>query len=246
MTAIATLTAAALLAVTTAAGAAGEIPDKVLDALRSLVPDADPGQIRPSPVPGLYEVSIGPQLAYLSGDGRFLLSGEVIDIASGDNLTEPVRRQARVAAIDDLGEASMIVFSPDDPRTTITVFTDVTCAYCAKLHSEMAELNGLGVRVRYLAYPRAGISSKTYDEMVSVWCADDPQQAITDAKAGIDVADSTCANPVADHYQMGRMVGVRGTPTIILDDGSIIGGYVPAGELANMARAATEHRMAAR
>ena len=128
----------------------------------------------------------------------------------------------------------MIVFSPDSPDSpaeTVTVFTDVDCGYCAKLHSEMADYLAEGIAVRYIAFPRAGIPSKSYDTMVSVWCADDQQQAMTDAKARREVPPKSCDNPVASQYEMGRLVGVRGTPTIVMSTGDMVPGYLPAREL---------------
>jgi thiol:disulfide interchange protein DsbC len=125
----------------------------------------------------------------------------------------------------------MIVFSPASPKHTITVFTDIDCTYCRRLHNEVKQLNDLGVKVRYMAFPRAGAGSEPFSKAVSVWCAEDRQQAITDAKAGQPVPTKNCANPVQAQYEVGQTIGVRGTPAIILENGRMLPGYVPAPEL---------------
>jgi len=125
----------------------------------------------------------------------------------------------------------MIVFGPDAPKRYITVFTDIDCSYCRKLHNEVAELNEAGIQVRYLAFPRAGIGSKSHKKYESVWCNDDQQTALTSAKSGASVPSANCTNPVAETYKLGQEVGVRGTPTIIFDDGTVAPGYVPAKDL---------------
>ncbi len=214
------------------------IPDAVLATGSRLITDFSASNVKTSPVSGLYEITVGPRLLYISADGRYIIRGDVIDIDRGENLSESARKRVRIDAVNDLGEAGMIVFAPQDVESTITVFTDVTCPYCSKLHNEVGQLNKAGIKVRYLAFPRAGVPSSVYDQMVSVWCADDPQAAMTDAKARRPVEPKRCDNPVAEHFQMGQLVGVSGTPTIILEDGSIIGGYVPAKELIGYAQEA--------
>ena len=125
----------------------------------------------------------------------------------------------------------MIVFAPDAPKHIITVFTDVDCGYCARMHRQMADYNRLGIEIRYTAFPRAGIGSPTYEEMVSVWCAEDQHTAMTDAKAGRAVEPARCDSPVSDQYEAGRAIGVNGTPAIVLESGELIPGYLPPDEL---------------
>ena len=202
---------------------------QMLESLAALLPGTSPDRVEASPLPGLFEVTFGPNIIYVSADGQYVLHGDLIDLAKRTNLTEAKRGNARVAAIDKLGEDSMIVFSPSEaePEHIVTVFTDVSCGYCAKLHAEMDQLNELGIAVRYLAFPRAGVHSGTYDTMVSVWCADDQQTAMTDAKQRRQVEPATCTNPVASHYTLGQLFGVNGTPTIVLENGDIVPGYLP-------------------
>ncbi|MDH3690029.1 MAG: DsbC family protein [Gammaproteobacteria bacterium] len=229
-----------MIAVLTHSAAFGgeHIPDAVVERATKLIPDFSESNIQPAPIAGLFQISIGPQLVYISADGRYIIQGDVIDLEGGENVTESARKRGRIQAVNGLGEDSMVVFSPQEVSSTITVFTDVTCPYCSKLHSEVGKLNAAGVKVRYLAFPRAGVPSSVYDQMASVWCADDPQQAMTDAKLGKAVEPKSCDNPVKEHFEMGRAVGVNGTPTIILEDGTVIGGYVPYNQLIEQAQAA--------
>ena len=125
----------------------------------------------------------------------------------------------------------MIVIGPDKPKRTLTVFTDVDCGYCAKFHLDVPALNKQGVKVRYLFYPRTGINSESYRRAVAVWCADDRVKAIGIAKAGGKLNMKTCPNPVASHYQLGQRLDINGTPSIFLDDGKVLPGYVPAPRL---------------
>ena len=120
----------------------------------------------------------------------------------------------------------------------LNVFTDATCGYCRKLHNEMDILNDLGITVRYLAFPRQGLNSKVYSDAVSIWCSDNPQEAMTQAKAGGNVASTSCENEVAEQYNFGKAIGVNGTPNIILPDGTVIPGYQPAQALLTALRAA--------
>ncbi len=218
-------------------------PPAVIDTVQKLIPGIGNDSIRRSPVNGLFEVAYGMNLLYVSSDGKFLVQGDVLDVNQSQNLTEQRRKAIRVGAIEKLGESSMIVFSPPEVKSRVTIFTDVDCGYCRKLHSEMDELHANGVEVRYLAFPRAGIGSSSYDKMVSVWCADDPQQAMTLAKQNQPLPEKSCENPVKDHFQAGELLPVRGTPTIVLEDGSLIGGYVPALQLAQQARQAAANTL---
>lgn len=207
------------------------VPDAVKASLGELVPELAPSSIRPSPVNGLYEVAYGPNLLYISGDGRYVLRGDLLEPGAGRNLTEERRSAARIKVIEALGEDSMVVFEPESTKHTVSVFTDIDCPYCRKFHQEVGELNKSGVKVRYLAFPRSGQGSRGYEKAVSVWCAKDRSSAMTDAKAGKEIPKKDCDNPIADHFQAGRSVGVTGTPAIVLDDGQLVPGYVPAKRL---------------
>jgi thiol:disulfide interchange protein DsbC len=189
--------------------------------------------LRPSPIPGIYEFSQGADVSYLTADGKFFLDGNVYDMATRENLTEDRRTKARVALINAVPESQMLIFSPKNPVYTITVFTDVDCGYCRKLHSEMAELNRLGVRVRYMFYPRTGPNTDSWRKAEAVWCAADRNDALTRAKAGgpVDTSKTCGPNPVAREYALGQSIGVRGTPAIVTESGDYISGYLPPHDL---------------
>jgi thiol:disulfide interchange protein DsbC len=205
---------------------------RIRNSLSVLLPGLEPDGIRPAPVDGLYEVSFGTRLVYVTADGRYLVQGKIVDLETRSAITEERQAQLRLAAVEAIGEDSMLIYGPADAPHTITVFTDIDCGYCRKLHAEMAEYNRLGIRVRYLSYPRAGIGSDSYRKAVSVWCADDPKAAMDEAKAGRDVPAKTCDNPVQAHFALGQEMSIQGTPALILDNGEILPGYVPADRLA--------------
>lgn len=200
-------------------------------ALDTVLPGSTPDRIQPAAVPGLFEVTFGSQVFYVSEDGRFLVQGHILDIAARKDLTESRQGELRKAAIDKIGEENMVVFPAAKPKHTVTVFTDIDCGYCRKLHSEIKQTNDLGITVRYLFFPRSGPNTDSYFKAVSVWCAKDRNQALTDAKNGKDPERKTCENPVDAHMKLVREFGLNGTPAIMLEDGSIIPGYMPAAKL---------------
>ncbi|OUS11010.1 hypothetical protein A9Q89_10170 [Gammaproteobacteria bacterium 53_120_T64] len=212
---------------------------RIMASLRSARPGLNYGDIQSSPIPDISMVQVenGP-LLYVYKDGEFFFDGDLYQVGRGRfiNLKEQglsrVRRQ--LLAATPLQE--FIVFAPTGPvKGVINVFTDVDCGYCRKLHKEVPELNAMGIEVRYLAFPRAGIGSPSYQKIVSAWCAKDPAQALTRLKNGADIESQACAdNPVAKQYQMGQQMGVNGTPAIVLADGSLIPGYRPAADLAKV------------
>jgi thiol:disulfide interchange protein DsbC len=189
--------------------------------------------LKPSPIPGIYEFTQGADVSYLTADGKYFLDGNVYDMATRENLTEALRTHARLQLINAVPESQMVIFSPKNPLYTITVFTDVDCQYCRKLHSEMAELNKLGVRVRYLFYPRTGPNTESWRKAEVVWCSADRNEALTRAKAGgqLDMNKTCGPTPVAREYALGQAIGVRGTPAILTENGDFINGYMPPREL---------------
>lgn len=210
--------------------------ERIRAALKKIVPDMEITSVQPSPIDGLYEVMAGTDLLYVTKDGRYFMSGHIVDLASREDLTEPRLAEARKRLIDSIGEDQMVVFGPDaQPEHTVTVFTDIECGYCRKLHSQMAQYESEGIRVRYLFFPRAGKGSPAYEEAVSVWCAGDAEArrtAMTKAKAGRKIAARSCENPVDRHMTLGADLGLRGTPAILTEDGTLIPGYVDPKRLA--------------
>ena len=208
----------------------------ITSGLAKLIPDVQVDDIQPTPIPGLYQVLLGPDVIYMTRDGNYVIKGELLDISGKRNLTEDVRAGARVKLIDNIDENEYIEFASKNMTDAIYVFTDVDCGYCRKLHLDVPELNARGISVRYLAYPRAGVDSATGNEMISVWCAKDRQKAMTSSKNRESIEEKTCDNPVAKQYQLGRQLGVRGTPAIYLQNGKMLPGYMPPDELIRQVR----------
>lgn len=222
-----------------AVNAAAPTPDKdPRAAIAAKIPGAKPEELRASPIPGVYELARGTDIAYVSEDGKYAITGDLYDMDSSTNLTENTRRTERKKLIAAVPESQMVVFSPKDPKYTVSVFTDVDCGYCRKLHSQIADYNRLGIKVRYLFYPRTGPNTESWEKAEEVWCSNDRARAMTRAKAGEDIkAPKHCANsPVARQYELGQEVGVRGTPAILLDDGEMLPGYLPPQVLAQHLR----------
>ena len=212
-----------------AAPATGNVDQRVGAALKALDPDFKPDYIGAAPFPGFREVVVGGQVLYVSDDGRYLIQAQPFDIqnkqfAASEGLLAYRRKQTGP-------KADRIVFAPANPKYTVTVFTDVECGYCRKLHSEIGELNKQGIAVEYLAFPRMGLGSQDHTEMIAVWCAADRKQALTAAKSGQPVNAKDCKNPVSMEYTLGQRLGVNGTPAIFAPDGTQLGGYLPPAQL---------------
>lgn len=232
----------ALLATLLAAGVAiGEpAPGDVVDTLRKKLEVPATGltvaTVELSEMPGIYAVQFneGP-LVYASADGKYFVVGDLFTVGPTGyvNLAEKRRDTQRAEQLEQLATDDLIVFAAEGkPRTHITVFTDITCFYCQKLHREVPALNKQGVEVRYAAYPRAGMGSEGYRKLATAWCAEDRPTTLTRMKAGETVAENACKdNPVAGQYELGKSMGVRGTPAIITATGQMIPGYQSAEEL---------------
>ena len=208
-------------------------PTAIKKSLGAVLPGVSLDNISPSPVSGISEVQVGPRLFYVTNDGKYLLQGSLIDLATRVDVSEERRKGIRLDAINAVGEENMIVFPAREQRHTITVFTDIDCGYCRKLHNEIQQYNDKGITVRYMMFPRSGVDTPSYNKAVAVWCEKDRQDALTRSKAGEQLkGGSNCANPVQQHYELGQMIGVRGTPALVLDDGEMLPGYIPAVKLA--------------
>lgn len=205
------------------------------------VPGAEITSIKPSPIPGYREVAINGRIVYVSADGKYLVQGSLIELSSRDNLTAASEAVIRRADLDAVPRDRRIIFSPPNPKFRITVFTDIDCGYCRKMHTQISEYNKLGISVEYLFFPRSGPNTDSFTKAISVWCSSDRRRALTDAKSDRTVPRKTCANPIAMDYELGRRIGVDGTPAIYAPDGTQIGGYVaPAEMLVRLERQATK------
>ena len=206
------------------------------------LPGARAEDLRASPIPGIYEYTHGTEIAYVTADGKYAISGDLYDLKSSEDLTETHRRDLRAKALAAFPEDQMLIFGPKDPKYTVTVFTDVDCAYCRKLHSQIAEYNRLGVRIRYMLYPRTGPNTVSWTKAEQVWCSPDRNDALTRAKLGQDLKTKACPNnPVASTYAMGKDFSLEGTPAIVLADGEMLGGYLPPDVLVQRLKDQTQH-----
>jgi thiol:disulfide interchange protein DsbC len=196
--------------------------------LAKKIPGTTPDELHASPIPGMWEVVRGTDIAYVTSDGKYAISGDLYDLAKNDNLTEVRRKDIRMKLLATVPESDMLIFSPRDPKYTVTVFTDVDCAYCRKLHSQIAEYNRLGVRVRYMFYPRSGPNTDSWAKAEQVWCSTNRNDALTRAKLGEELkSPKSCGNsPVGRDYAMGQQFDIRGTPAIVMNNGEMLGGYV--------------------
>jgi len=190
--------------------------------------------VRISPVTGIYEITRGSEISYVSSDGHYAILGDMVDIDSDANLSENRRRGIRARLIETVPESEMLVFSPKDPKYTITVFTDIDCGYCRRLHSQIAEYNRLGIRVRYLFFPRSGPNTESWHKAEQVWCAANRNDALTRAKNGEAINSPKCPadSIIARDYELGQKLSVDGTPAIFLSTGEMLAGYAPPGQLA--------------
>ena len=215
------------------AAQAEEAKDPRLALLKRLPAGSKVEDLRPAPIQGLYEFMQGAEISYLTADGKFFVDGNLYDMDTKENLSEARRATARAALISAVPESQMLIFGPPNPQYTITVFTDVDCGYCRKLHSEIAELNRLGVRVRYMFYPRTGPGTDSWYKAEAVWCSANRNEALTRAKAGgeLDMKRACGQTPVEREYNLGQAIGVRGTPAIVTDGGDYISGYLPPRDL---------------
>lgn len=209
--------------------------------LRTAIQKARPGitigEIRASAITGLFEVELGGKdTVYMSADGKYIVSGTMYRVEQNrfvniaDERMKPIRAQKLAAVKKD----DMIVYSPvGKPKAFVDVFTDIDCGFCRKLHKEIPELNAMGIEVRYLAYPRAGVPSPSADKLITAWCSKNPTEVLTQLKNGVAVATTTCANnPIAAQYALGNELGVNGTPALFTPTGEMLPGYMPAAELA--------------
>lgn len=193
--------------------------------------------IRPTPMPGIYEIQAGLSFGYVSADGDYLIEGDMVNLSAGENVTEKRRKVVRLAAVEKLNAENMIIFAPpaDQIKHTITVFTDIDCGYCRMLHSQMAEYNAKGIAIRYVFFPRSGPNTKAFFEAENVWCSPDRKTALTKSKAGETIPEvAKCKNPIMDQYTTAGAIGVRGTPSLILEDGEMIPGYQTPDQLSQV------------
>lgn len=205
--------------------------DPVLERLESLVgPDASP-IVSSTPIDGLVQVMLGSEVFFMTSDGKFYIKGQVVNMDSRDDLTELALRGFRQKLIQAIDMDTLISYGPNGADHDLIVFTDTDCGYCRKLHELIDDYNALGIRIHYAAYPRAGIGSSTYSDLVSVWCSDQPRKAMDRAQAGQSNPRRQCDTPIDSHIELARQVRVGGTPTLLMSNGELIAGLPQPEEL---------------
>lgn len=218
-------------AVMLSASALAQDYDLVRERVESLVNGDAEISIADSPIPGMLQVRLGGEILYITDDARYLMQGRVLDLETRTDLTDLAKTELRRDLIADLDFDSMIQFGPDSPAHDLIVFTDVDCGYCRRLHEQIDAYNDAGIRINYMAFPRAGSGSETFRKMTSVWCAADQREAMNIAKAGDTPEPAACESPVESQYKLGQALGVTGTPALVTSDGNLIPGYVPPEDL---------------
>ena len=205
---------------------------KVRDTVSERFAEIDPQEIFESPIEGWYTIRKGAIIVYISADGRYLLQGDMIDLQDNSNLTEQARNDARVVMLSAVPDEDLIIFSPDKVQHSVSIFTDIDCTFCRRLHSQIDDYMDQGIEIRYFLYPRNGPTSPSWAKAENVWCADDRNEALTLAKLDKEYPTHTCdSSIVSNHYLIGQDVGLRGTPAIVLDDGTLFSGYLPPAQL---------------
>lgn len=203
--------------------------------------DAD--DVFASEIDGWYTVRKGAIIAYISSDGRYLLQGDLIDLKESENLSEKSRNGAREKMMAAMANDELIIYTPETVRHTISVFTDIDCTFCRRLHSQMDEYMDEGIEIRYFLYPRNGPTSESWTKAQNVWCADDRNEALTLAKLDKDFPMHDCdSSMISAHYAIGQDVGLRGTPAIVLEDGTLFSGYMPAKQLSEAIAATLDQK----
>lgn len=226
---------------TTAEGVSEEESAKIINKLKSLYPQVTVEYIKKSPLPHWLEINSGNFILYVSEDARYLFYGELLDLNEPEeinrNLTENEKRGFRMNLLKNLKVEDTVVYSAKNQpeKAYVWAFMDTDCSYCRKFHEEQGRLNDLGIELRYAAYPRAGVGSPTYKNMVSAWCSDERTKSMDMLMKGETVPSKECDNPVANQFLLGQKLGITGTPTVILEDGTIIPGFMPADKLATEA-----------
>lgn len=228
---------AALMALPLAAASGVSAQALTKEELASQLNGISAEDISDSPIPGIYQVAIGANVAYVTNDGKFIIRGDIYNAETSANVSEETRAAARVAMLESVDPNSMIVFKPanGNVKHKITIFTDIDCGYCRQFHREIDKVTALGIEVHYLFYPRTGPNTESWTKADQVWCAPNHNQALTRAKLGGEIPDGpSCATPIESHYALGQRIGVRGTPAVFSETGELIGGYLPPADLAKI------------
>ena len=190
--------------------------------------------IEQSEVPNFYVVNVlNNQILYVSYDYKFVFAGDLIGIQDEGivSINDKYKTKFTQKLISTIKPGESIDFISEKERYRIKVFTDVSCAYCRLFHSEIEEYLEKGITVQYLGFPRDGLEGKVFNNMQSAWCSNNKKQSLTKLKLGEEIKKELCQNPIREHFRIGSLIGITGTPTIVLGDGTKFPGYIPADQL---------------
>ena len=209
--------------------------DNLVEKISKILPAGLPiNFVEESSIPEFYVVNVANnQILYVSNDFKFVLAGEVIELSNGEinSLNDKYENKLVLSIINTIKPEESIDFISNKEKYRLKIFTDVTCSYCRLLHSEIDEYLAYGITINYLAFPRDGLKSPTYKNMVSAWCNTNRQDSLAKLKKGEVIESMNCVNPVEEHFRKGSLIGITGTPTMILEDGRKLSGYIPAEDL---------------
>jgi len=217
--------------------AAADDTKAVRAAIEGLGPGIKVDSIQPSPMPGFYQVVASGRMVYVTADGRYMLNGNLIDLKNQTDLSAASWAATRKAELAKVPASQRLIYAATNPKHTVTVFTDVDCGFCRQLHSQIDEFNKKGITVEYVFWPREGVKTTggndtpSYTKAVSVWCSSDRKNAFNEAMKGGSVKAASCANPVKDEFELGERLGVNGTPTVVTENGDVVGGYLSPAQL---------------
>jgi len=205
---------------------------KLKQRLLSMFPSDTAFTISKTPVPGLFQVDFDDSFVYITADGQYAVKGDIINMLTNANLTDLKRADGRIKTMQAITNKETITYPSKNKTTTMTVFTDIDCSYCRKLHSDMGGYNDRGIEVHYVFYPRAGLGSNSHQKATSVWCADDQRKALDMVKSGRRIDKLECDTPILKHVEVANKLGVNSTPTLMFEDGTMLPGYIPPARLA--------------
>ena len=200
--------------------------------LAAMFPEGTEYKIARTPVPGLFVVDFDDAFVYITADGQYAVKGDIINMLTNTNLTDKKRAVGRLKSMAVITDKDVITYPVKNKKTSMTVFTDIDCSYCRKLHSDMQGYNDQGIEIRYVFYPRAGIGSNSHQKATSVWCADDQQKALDSIKSGRKIETRQCSTPIVKHVEVADKLGIRSTPTLMFEDGTVMPGYITPARLA--------------
>lgn len=203
------------------------------------VPELKDATVLPTPIAGVYSVQHGAFIFYTSSDAKYVMRGQLLNLADKRNLTEESIMKFRETEFKKLADKDTMVYMPASGKYThtITVFTDVDCQYCQKLHTQLPQALAAGIRVRYVFFPRSGIDTPSFNKAVHAWCNQQaPGELEQMMKGEMPAKLMTCVNPIAKHFDLATSLGLQGTPSILLADGTLIPGLVPVEDLIKLVK----------